>query len=94
MKVKDLIEMLQSEDPEAEVRSMQQPSWPFEYEVSGVVTREAITEFRRLELEYEPGALAEEEYDPEADEKPAATVFLLEGRQVCYGSKVAWEAAE
>jgi hypothetical protein len=89
MTVRELIEMLESEDPDAEVRSMQQPSWPFEYEIAGVVTREAIYAARR---DSEPGGDDDDDDEPESDEKPQATVFLLEGRQVCYGDKVAWEA--
>ena len=33
----ELIQELQYLDPEAEVRIAQQPSWPFEYDVNGVV---------------------------------------------------------
>lgn len=36
MTVEELIEMLEQFDPEAEVRIASQPSWPMEYELSGV----------------------------------------------------------
>jgi len=36
MTVEDLIEELKCMDPEQEVRIAQQPSWPFEYDLSGV----------------------------------------------------------
>lgn len=37
MTVRELIEELKGMNPEAEVRFASQPSWPFEYSVSGVV---------------------------------------------------------
>lgn len=37
MTVRELIEELEGMNPEAEVRFASQPSWPFEYSVSGVV---------------------------------------------------------
>jgi hypothetical protein len=36
MTVEELIEELQCQDPELEVRIAQQPSWPFEYQLNGV----------------------------------------------------------
>lgn len=36
MTVADLIEQLEGMDPDAEVVLAQQPSWPFEYTISGV----------------------------------------------------------
>ncbi len=37
MTVHDLIDALDSCDPEAEVRFLAQPSWPFEYTIAAVV---------------------------------------------------------
>jgi hypothetical protein len=37
MTVQDLIDELESCDPEAEVRFLAQPSWPFEYAIAAVV---------------------------------------------------------
>jgi len=37
MIVRELIEELEGMNPEAEVRFASQPSWPFEYSISGVV---------------------------------------------------------
>jgi hypothetical protein len=38
MNVRDLIEMLQDYDEDAEVFIMEQPNWPFEYSVIGVIS--------------------------------------------------------
>ena len=37
MTVQALIDQLDAHDPEAEVRFLAQPAWPFEYTLSGVV---------------------------------------------------------
>jgi hypothetical protein len=37
MRVRELIEELEGMNPEAEVRFASQPSWPFEYNIQGVV---------------------------------------------------------
>lgn len=42
MKVKELIQALESYDPDAEVLLATQPSWPFENRVFGVVSREEM----------------------------------------------------
>jgi hypothetical protein len=42
MKVKDLISLLEDQDPEAEVFLAEQPSWPFEYSISNVISREEM----------------------------------------------------
>ena len=48
MKVRELIEILEDQDPNAEVVTISQPSWPFEYEVAGVTVRQEV---RRAERE-------------------------------------------
>ena len=42
MKVAELIELLEGQDPKAEVLIGSQPSYPFEYGVSNVISREEI----------------------------------------------------
>ena len=42
MKVSELIERLEACEPDAEVFIMEQPNWPFEVSVVGVITREEI----------------------------------------------------
>lgn len=84
MRVGELIELLEQYDDGAEVRLMTQPSWPFEHSISGVIARDEI----------------ERDEDDEDDDGPGRTfdgapngdddVFILEGSQVCYGSKEAW----
>jgi hypothetical protein len=71
MNVRDLIEMLQDYDEDAEVFIMEQPNWPFEYSVIGVISR---SEFEK----------------DEEDDKDSNDVFILEGRQLRYGNKNAW----
>lgn len=75
MNVRELIEELQRFDGDAEVYLMEQPSWPFEYAIAGVVER---IEFERDEDEISDG------------EKKPNDVFILEGSQLRYGSKDAW----
>jgi len=71
MNVAELKEMLEYMDDDAEVLFMSQPSWPFEYSIAGVVTRDQF----------------------ESDsEHPGNDVFLIEGTQLRYGSKDAFDA--
>ncbi len=87
MKVRDLIEILEDQDPDAEVLIMSQQSWPFENAIAGVAVREEIVEDDedtgdegREEPRYEKGTAAND-------------VFIVEGQQLRYGSKAAWDAA-
>lgn len=88
MTVGELIELLQQYDEDAEVKSMQQPSWPFEYSIAGVVSRD---EFRGRDEDEDHDTKGYAEAGTEYDEKPS-DVFILEGTQLCYGSKSAWDA--
>ena len=87
MKVSELIELLEEQDPDAEVLLMSQPNWPFELAVEGVTTRDEMLR-------------ADREDDDEDDEEPRlengtakSDVFLVEGEQLRYGSKAAWSVA-
>jgi hypothetical protein len=82
MQVRDLIELLEDQDPDAEVLIMTQESWPFENAIAGVAAREEIAE--RDE---------DEEDDDEEDGTAGSDVFIVEGRQLRYGSKAAWSVA-
>jgi hypothetical protein len=56
---------------------MSQPNWPFEYSIRGVIQREDF----------------DDEYDDTVHECLGTSpddVFLLEGTQIRYGSKRAW----
>lgn len=82
MKVRDLIRLLEEQDPNATVLVMSQESWPFECSLSGVVGRQELVD------EEEPD---EDRKSPAPPEGAAMTdVFLVEGRQLRYGSRSAW----
>ncbi len=88
MKVQELIDLLEEQDPDADVLIMSQQSWPFENAVYGVTVRSELT--------------GDDEDDDEGGEpEPArrrtdgapSDVFIVEGGQLRYGSKTAWEVA-
>lgn len=83
MKVSELIELLEEQDPNAEVLVMMQQSWPFECQLRGVTTRDEI-----LQADGD-----EDEDAPLGDGCARSDVFLVEGEQLRYGSKTAWEVA-
>ena len=86
MTVSELIEILQDMAPSARVLIMSQQTWPFENAVVGVTIREEIM---RADAD-EDGD--EEDREFEYDEGTAATdVFIVEGSQLRYGSKAAWD---
>ncbi|MCC6666034.1 MAG: hypothetical protein IT375_19920 [Polyangiaceae bacterium] len=87
MNVKQLIEILEDLDPDAEVLIVSQQHWPFENAIAGVAVREDVVEDdedldddEREEPRYEKGTAAND-------------VFIVEGQQLRYGSKAAWDAA-
>lgn len=92
MKVKDLIEALEDYEGECEVMIMMQQSYPFECSITGVVQREDFTEEGSDEDEDEESSYGEPSFHGSARSE-AKDVFLLEGRQLRYGSKSAWDAA-
>jgi hypothetical protein len=82
MKVAKLIKILEAMDPDGEIFLASQPNWPFEYTITGVVTREDML------------AEGDSEDDPTYDDGTAPTdVLIVEGQQLRYGSKLAWIAA-
>lgn len=88
MKVRDLIEILEDQDPDAEVLIMSQENWPFENAIAGVAIREDFVDDDEEDEDDEDGT--ERQY-----EKGTAPndVFIVEGQQLRYGSKAAWNAA-
>jgi hypothetical protein len=84
MKVGQLIEILSEMDENAEVLIASQSQWPFEHAIYGVA--------RRAEMR---GEDADDEA-PEGYEAGTAPsdVFIVEGTQLRYGSKAAWETAQ
>jgi len=84
MTVQELIDILQDQNPDADVRLMTQQSWPFENNIRGVTDSE---ELRRA---------AGEDDEPPCDcgdpecEDPDPVVYIVEGSQLGYGDKNAW----
>ena len=71
MQVRDLIEILEQFDEEAEVFIAEQPGWPFEYAIDDVV--EVTPEFD------------EDESPPDDyDENAPNPVYIVEGNQLRY----------
>ena len=86
MKVKELMEILEEQDPDAEVLIMGQESWPFENGIHGVTVRSEIEESDEDEDDETPA-------ERRSDGRAANDVFIVEGRQLRYGSKTAWDVA-
>ena len=95
MKVRDLIELLEGVDPDANVFVMSQQQWPFEYGVAGVTVRE---EFEGGEDDEDGGEdesaedQAERRREAERRGEQPNDVFVVEGQQLRYGHKRAWDA--
>ena len=82
MTLNELIERLEEYRDElgedAEVRLMTQQNWPFEHTITGLVSGAEINA---------------SDDDDDADVETDAVVYIVEGQQLGYGSKRAWEAA-
>ena len=82
MTLNELIERLEEyrdlHGEDCEVRLMTQQNWPFENTITGLASGEEIN-----------GADDDDDDDVETD----AVVYIVEGQQLGYGSKRAWEAA-
>lgn len=84
MKVAELMRLLAEQDPNAHVLIMSQANWPFEQAVFGVTVRSELEQF-----DEEDAATAGRRPDGRA----ANDVFIVEGQQLRYGSKAAWQVA-
>jgi hypothetical protein len=82
MTVRDLMERLEDMDPDAEVRLMTQQHYPLEAEVLGVCDNAEM-----LREEDDEGE------DDEDGEEPESVVYIVEGTQIGYGLKKAWNCA-
>lgn len=67
---------------DCEVRLMTQQNWPFENRIAGVTSGAEMNEAE----EDDPHECAENQ-----DVAEDAMVYIVEGGQICYGSKRAWE---
>jgi hypothetical protein len=92
MKVKELIEMLGDLNPEANVYVMSQSNYPFECALHGVVERQDFVEYDDVEGGVEITSNADRWTARDAN-LPRNDVFFVEGTQLRYGAKGAWEAA-
>ena len=63
---------------DTEVRLMTQQNWPFENKIRGLASGEEINQ-------------ADDEDDDDVDDD--VVVYIVEGQQLGYGSKRAWEIA-
>jgi hypothetical protein len=66
---------------EAEVRLMTQQNWPFENGIHGVTSGREINQASEEDTD-------EDDCDDADDD---ATVYIVEGSQIAYGSKRAWD---
>jgi hypothetical protein len=84
MTINELIEALEEYREEiggdAEVRLMTQSNWPFEYGITGLASRTEIND-------------AMHQNDEDAEPENDGALFIVEGQQICYGAKEAWEVA-
>ncbi len=94
MKVKDLISRLEERDPEADVLLATQENYPFEHSVRGVQVRENVAE----DDDGDDGS-AEDAGDGDGLANQSDTwnnrgnkndVLLVEGGQLRYGNRNAW----
>lgn len=83
MNVSQLIERLEEYremyGDDAEVRIMTQQNWPFENRIHGLVSGEEINDWDR----------GDDDGDAEDDD----VIYIVEGGQLQYGTKKAWDAA-
>ena len=89
MTLSDLIERLEELRAElgddVEVRLMTQQNYPFENELAGATCLRDIHERDEVDSDDDDNP---ERFEPEGE--PAEVVYLLEGRQLGYGTQTAW----
>ena len=86
MTLNELIERLEEyrdlHGEDCEVRLMTQQNWPFENTITGLVSGQEINDTDD-----------DDDDDDDDDVETDAVVYIVEGQQIGYGSKRAWEAA-
>ena len=88
MKVHELIEILQDMDADADVWLMTQQNYPFEHSIAGVAQRGDWAEDDETD---EPWT-DRDRWGASESQLPQNDVFIVEGGQVRYGAKAAWDA--
>lgn len=82
MELRKLIELLEEmaeiHGDNAEVRLMTQQAWPFENRIHGVCFGDDIN--------------GVDDGEDGGDVESESVVYIVEGGQICYGSKKAWDA--
>jgi hypothetical protein len=71
---------------DAEVRLMTQQNWPFENSIYGLASGLEINDYIDDDGEADEG-------DDDDDVAEDAVLFIVEGRQLGYGTKRAWDVA-
>ncbi|NLT34283.1 MAG: hypothetical protein GXX83_00050 [Gaiellales bacterium] len=93
MTAADLIELLEGVDPDTEVRIAEQPSWPFEYDISGVVEAKlGADREENANLERAQEILDADDATPEEraqayriiDTASTSVLYIVEGTQLAY----------
>jgi hypothetical protein len=85
MTISELIERLeeyQDELGDVEVRLMTQSNWPFENGIVGLASGAEIN-----------AAIDEDDPEDDGDVDDDDLVYIVEGQQLCYGTKRAWQVA-
>ena len=89
MKVRELIEILEYMDMEADVFVMSGEQYPYECAIVGVAER---GDWADVEPDAEPWT-ADDRWAAGESQLPMTDVFIVEGEQRRYGAKAAWDAA-
>ena len=89
MTVQELITILETMDPDAQVLMTISREWPFEYSVQGVAVRSDFVEY-----DDDDDDISERPDDAYGKPQPHPDdVLLVEGEQLRYGVKAAWDVA-
>ena len=96
MTVQELMALLEDIPGDVEIRIMMQESWPFECRIDGIALASEMTE----EEKYNRGMVHDDDeseveevvgYQPKGMTAGEECVYIVEGAQIGYGSKLAWQ---
>ena len=94
MKVSELIELLSDMDPDASVYVMGPKEYPFEYALSGIAAREDFVDYGDEDPDDDAGdgeSRSLDRWSATDDQLPRTDVFILQGSQLRYGNRAAWD---